>query len=212
VTTVIGAIYPMRMFFTTALGELPRRRGFQPQRVRELGRRITAPMVVLAVLAAVGGFMGIPGIRASFAHYVYAGPVSGAEGSAAPGLAITAGLALLGANIAWALHRGTIKVPSLGRAGAAIAEGLHLDTAYDWVVQHTLLRGAPLVSRVDTVVGDVVLEEIAAGVETAAETGRRWQLGRVDAVTLSALAGVVVIAGAVVLGATGHLPGVGATR
>jgi NADH-quinone oxidoreductase subunit L len=210
-TILLGAIAPLRLFFTTALGELPKRRGFQPQRVRELGSRVTGPVAIFAVLAAVGGFMGIPGIRASFAHYVYAVAPPG-DGSVVPGLVITAVLALLGANLAWATYRGSIKVPGLGRAGAAVAEGLRIDAAYDWVVQHAIVRPAPMVNTVDHVIGDVVLDEVAASVDTAAETARRWQIGRVDVVTVSAFAGVALFAGLVVLGATGHLPGTGATR
>jgi NADH:ubiquinone oxidoreductase subunit 5 (subunit L)/multisubunit Na+/H+ antiporter MnhA subunit len=210
-TILLGAIAPLRLFFTTALGELPKRRGFQPQRVRELGSRVTGPVAIFAVLAAVGGFMGIPGIRASFAHYVYAVAPPG-DASVVPGLVITAVLALLGANLAWATYRGTVKVPSLGRAGAAVAEGLHIDAAYDWVVQHAIVRPAPVVNTVDHVIGDVVLDEVAASVDTAAETARRWQIGRVDVVTVSAFAGAALFAGLVVLGATGHLPGTGATR
>jgi NADH-quinone oxidoreductase subunit L len=210
-TILLGAIAPLRMFFRAALGELPKRRGFQPQRVRELGRRVTGPTAVLAVLAGLGGFMGIPGVRASITNFVYSGRPPG-TGSAVPGLAITLVLAALGANIAWALHRGTIKVPDMGRAGAAIAAGLHVDAAYDWVVQRAVIRPAPLVGTVDAVVGHTVLDELGEGVAVAAETGRRWQLGRVDAVTMSAFVGAALVAGLIVLGATGHLPGVGATR
>jgi NADH-quinone oxidoreductase subunit L len=210
-TVLLGAIASLRMFFRAALGELPKRRGFQPQRVRELGRRVTGPTVILAVLAALGGFMGIPGIRATFSNLVYSGRPPG-TGSAVPGLVITLVLALLGANVAWALHRGSVRAPNLGRAGAAIAEGLHIDAAYDWVVQRVVVRPAPLIGSVDHVVGDVVLDEVGAGVALAAETTRRWQVGRVDAVTLSAIGGAALVAGLIVLGATGHLPGVGATR
>jgi len=209
-TTLLGAIYPLRMVFTATLGDLPKRRGFQPQRVRELGRRVTGPTALLAVLATVGGFMGVPGVRATFTNFVFSGRPPG-TGSAVAGLLVTAVLGLLGANIAWALHRGTIKAPDLGRAGAMLAEGLRIDDAYDWAVHHGLIRHAHLVERVDAVDAEV-LDELGQGVALAAERGRRWQIGRVDAVTISAFAGAALVAGAIVLGATGHLPGVGATR
>jgi NADH-quinone oxidoreductase subunit L len=211
-TTLLGAIAPMRMFFSAALGEIPRRRGFQPQRVREMSGRVTGPLTVLAVLAVAGGFMGIPGVRGSFGRFVVAGPLRGADGNDVAGLLVTAVLALAGVGVAWALHRGTIKVPQFGRAGALIADGLRLDAGYDWVVQHAVLRPAPLIGTVDTVVRERVLDEVGEVVDTAAETGRRWQIGRVDVLTYSAVAGVVLVAGAVVLGATGHLPFTGATR
>jgi NADH-quinone oxidoreductase subunit L len=210
-TVLMGAIYPMRMFLQAALGELPKRRGFQPQRVRELGGRVVGPTAILAVLAALGGFMGIPGLRAGLLNFVYSGRPPG-TGSVVPGLVITLVLALLGASLAWAMHRGSIKVPAFGRAGGAIADGLRVDAAYDWVVQRAIVRPAPLVGAADRAVGDTVLDEVGSGVALAAETGRRWQVGRVDAMTVSALAGGALVAGLIVLGATGHLPGVGATR
>lgn len=210
-TILLGAIAPLRMVFTATLGELPKRRGFQPQRVRELGSRVTVPTATLAVLAAVGGFMGIPGIRATFANFVYTGRPPG-TGSSIPGFVITLILGLLGTNIAWALHRGTIKAPRLGRAGALIADGLRVDAAYDWVVHHAVERPAPLLHTVDAAVGHAGLDEVGSAVELAAETARRWQVGRIDAVTASAVAGAALVAGLIVLGATGHLLGVGATR
>jgi NADH-quinone oxidoreductase subunit L len=210
-TILLGAIAPLRMVFTATLGELPKRRGFQPQRVRELGGRVTAPTAIFAVLAAVGGFIAIPGIRTTFASFVYTGRPPG-TGSSTAGFVITFVLALLGATIAWALHRGTVRAPRLGRAGELLAGGLRIDAAYDWVVHHAVERPAPLLHRVDGAVAQSGFDEAGAAVELAAETGRRWQLGRVDAVTASAVAGAALVAGLIVLGATGHLPWTGATR
>jgi NADH-quinone oxidoreductase subunit L len=211
-TVVLGAIYPLRMFFAMALGELPRRRGFQPQRVREAGGRTSAPVVLLGAMAAVGGLIGIPQVRVTFAHYVFAGTAPQGESYGFVALAITAGLALLGVAIAWLLHTGQMKAPRFGTAGDALADGLYVDRAYDWVVENALLRSAPLVARADRETAHRVVDELGNGVAAAAEAGRRWQVGRVDAVTLSAVAGTVIVAGAVVLGATGHLPWLGATR
>jgi NADH-quinone oxidoreductase subunit L len=211
-TALLGAIAPLRMFFATSLGELPRRRGFQPQRVRELGARVTRPTAVFAGLAALGGFMGIPGVRASFGHFVFAGSTNGADDNALAGLVVVGVLALIGAGVAWAVHSGSLKVRVRGRTGRLVADGLRLDAAYDWAVENTVLRAAPVVHTVDEVVRDRVLDEVGEVVDVTAEAGRRWQIGRVDAVTVSAFAGVVLFAGAVVLGATGHLPFTGATR
>jgi NADH-quinone oxidoreductase subunit L len=211
-TTLAGAVYPMRMFFTVALGDLPKRRGFQPQRVHEPEGRMTVPVVLLAVVAAVFGFAGIPKVRASFGNFVSAGGVAPSDSAVVGGLAITAVLALVGVAIAWMLHTKQLRAPSFGGLGVALRNGLHFDDAYDWAAENTLVRAAPLVGSVDAQVERRVFDEVGAGVVAAAETGRRWQVGRIDAVTLSAVAGVAVVAGAVVLGATGHLPWLGGTR
>ena len=211
-TTLVGAIYPVRMFLVAATGDLPKRRGFQPQRVRELGGRVTFPVTVLAALAAVGGFMGIPRIRTTFAHFVFAGARPAADNDAVIGLVIAGVLALAGAGLAWMAHTGRLRVPKLGRAGEVLAGGVPAADGYAWVADRALLRPSPLLAAVDHGANDIVLSEIGAGVALAADRGRHWQLGRLDAMTLSAVAGVAVVAGAVVLGATGHLPWVGATR
>jgi NADH-quinone oxidoreductase subunit L len=211
-TTVAGAVYPMRMFFTVALGELPKRRGFQPQRVREPGGRMTTPVVLLSVVAAVFGLFGIPKVHASFGNFVFAGASPEGSSDALTGLAITAVAALLGVAVAWLLHTRQLRAPKFGRLGSALQDGLGVEGAYDWAAEHALVQPSPLLGRFDRQVGRLVLDEVGAGVAAAAEAGRRWQVGRVDAVTLSAVAGVVVVAGAVVLGATGHLPWLGGTR
>jgi NADH-quinone oxidoreductase subunit L len=211
-TVLAGAIYPLRMLLDVARGELPRRRGFQPQRVREQGGRITTPLVLLAILAVLGGFVAIPQVRVSFGHFVFAGSAPQGESSAWVGLAIVAGLGLLGAALAWSMHTRRRGVPSLGRAGEVLAGGLRIEAAQDWLVEQALLRPAPLLARVDHEAEHRVLDEAGNALAMAAEAARRWQVGRVDLVTLSAIAGVALAGGAIVLGATGHLPFVGATR
>jgi NADH-quinone oxidoreductase subunit L len=212
VTLVAGAVYPLRMFFTVARGELPRRRGFQPQRVREPGGRQTGPVVALAILAVVGGLVGIPQVRVSFGHFIFAGSAPQGESSTWAALGITAALALLGAAIAWMLASRQRQAVLPGAAGALLADGLRVDAAQEWLVENALLRPAPLLDRVDAEVETRVLDEVGHGVEAAAEAGRRWQIGRIDALTVSTLAGAVLVGGAVVLGATGHLPWLGAAR
>jgi NADH-quinone oxidoreductase subunit L len=211
-TIFLGAVYPLRMFFRVALRDLPRRRGFQPQRVREPVRRMRTAMVMLAVVTALGGFVGIPQVRVTFAHYVFAGTVPQGEDWSLLGLAITAVLALLGAGTAWLLHTRPLARLQFGGVGRAFAAGLHVDAAYDWVAERALVRPSPLLGRFDREVERRLFDEAGAAVLSAAEAGRRWQVGRIDVVAVSAVAGVALVAGAVVLGATGHLPWLGATR
>jgi NADH-quinone oxidoreductase subunit L len=212
VATFAGAIYPLRMFLTVARGELPKRRGFQPQRVREPDSRMTAPVTLLAVLAVAGGLMGIPKIRASFGNFVFAGSAPAAMSNELVGLLITAVVALLGAAVAWLLHTGALRVPDIGAAGVALRDGLRVDEGYAWLTERVLLRPSPYVGRADRQATAMIADEVGSRVAATADAARGWQLGRVDLVTLSAVAGVAVIGGAVVLGATGHLPWLGGTR
>ena len=208
----VGAIVPLRMVFTVVRGELPKRRGFQPQRVREAGGRMTVPITLLAVLSTAGGLMGIPKLRASFGNFVFFGAVPPKGTNELLGLVITLVVALAGAGVAWLLASGQRTAPSLGRFGAALESGLRVDEAYTWVVERALLRPAPLLDTIDSKATAYVADDLGGAVAAAADAGRRWQLGRLDAVTLSAVAGVAVLGGAVVLGATGHLPWLGGTH
>jgi NADH:ubiquinone oxidoreductase subunit 5 (subunit L)/multisubunit Na+/H+ antiporter MnhA subunit len=168
--------------------------------------------VLLAALAVLGGFVAIPQVRVSFAHFVFTGSTPQSESSAYVGLAIVAVLGLLGAAIALSLHTRRRGMPSFGRAGELLGDGLRIDAAQDWLVEQALLRPAPLLARFDHEAEHRVLDEAGNAVAMAAEAARRWQVGRVDLVTMSAIAGVALAGGAIVLGATGHLPFVGATR
>lgn len=67
VTSVLTAAYMFRMFFMTFHGEF---RGTKEQQhhLHESPKSMTVPLMVLAVLASVGGFLGLPGIFGEDKH------------------------------------------------------------------------------------------------------------------------------------------------
>ena len=217
VASLLGAIYPFRMFFIAFLGTPARRRGFQPDRVREQPGSMRVPVVVLAGLAAGFGFAGIEGARAGFGRLVYAGAGPQDLGFGSTGAVLGGVVALLGVGVAWLLWgrpaAGALRLRSrVAGFGRVAAEGFRIDAAYALAAQRLVLRPAAATDRVDrlitdTVAGSVVETTAAAGVEL-----RRLQSGRLQGYTLGAAAGVVLAAAGVVLAATGHLPGVGASR
>ena len=217
VVSLLGAIYPFRLFFTAFLGDPARRRGFQPDRVREAPASMRVPVVVLAALSAGFGFVGIEGARLTFGKLVYTTGGPQDLGFGYTGAALGGSIALLGVGVAWLLwaRPSAAALRLRGRAasfGRLAAAGFHVDDAYAWAVQRLVLRPAALTDRVDRGITDAVAD---AAVETVAASGvelRRLQSGRLQGYTLGAAAGVALFAAGVALAATGHLPGVGASR
>jgi NADH-quinone oxidoreductase subunit L len=216
-TSLLGAIYPFRMFFIAFLGEPARRRGFVPQRVREAAPSMRWPVIILAALACVAGFVGIPGARVTFGNLVFAGAQPQHEPFAVAGVLLGGGLALIGVAVAYLIwvrpYPALARLPArMGRLAVAARNGFYVDTAYAWLVDRLVLRPAALIPRVDEGITDAVADGIADGVRAAAVEGRRLQGGRLQAYALTAFVGVVLMAGGFTLAATGHFPGVGATR
>ena len=215
--SLLGALYPFRMFFIAFLGDPARRRGFTPQRVRESPPSMVMPVVVLAALSCVAGFIGISGAGVTFGNFVFALDKPQNEPFDIAGVLLGAGLALIGVAVAYLIWVRPVpalaRLPArMGRLAVAARNGFHVDAAYAWLVDRLVLRPAALVPRVDEGITDAVADGIADGVRATALEARRLQGGRLQAYALTAFVGVVLMAGGFTLAATGHFPGVGATR
>jgi len=214
-TSVLGAMYPFRMFFLAFCGQPARRRGFQPERVREAPPAMLWPVIILGVLATIAGFIGIEGARYTFGNFVYTGS-PGREGFSAGGLLLGGGLALLGVLVAALLWwrplpvLGRVAAP-VRRLGALAADGFRVDAAYAWLMMR-IVALARLPVRFDRELTDAVAGGAVESVGVAAGEMRRLQTGRLQIYAISAMAGVVLVVGGITLAATGHFPGVGAAR
>ncbi|HET9052051.1 MAG TPA: NADH-quinone oxidoreductase subunit L [Candidatus Dormibacteraeota bacterium] len=215
VTTLAGAIYPFRMYFVAFLGAPARRRGFQPDRIREPNTLMLAPVAILGVLATVAGYVGIEGFRWNLEKAVTAGPDTAGFPWAATVLG--GGLALAGVAVAYGIW--VARVPALvalPRRLAGVrplfASGLRIDATYASVTSRAVALVAPLFPRVDAEITDAIAEGAEAGVVDLGQEVRRLQTGRIQTYGLGAFVGVLLIAAGVTLAATGHLPGVGGAR
>ena len=216
VALLLGALAVFRMFFVAFTGEPRRRRGFQPERVREPSSYMLGPVVILALLSTVAGFVGIEGARITFGKLVYAGSPD-AFGFAWSGMLLGGGLGLAGVALAWAIWGA--RVPALAalpqRLGALrdlAASGFHVDEAYAAATARIVALVAPALPRVDTELADAFGEGAERGFADIGEGVRRLQTGRIQAYGIGAFAGLLVIAAGVTLAATGHFPGVGSAR
>jgi len=212
----LGAVAAVRVVALTCLGEPPRRRGFQPERVREVSDSMRLPVGALAVLAAVVGLVGIQGIRPTFGNVVFAGGAPQHEPFSAAAFVLTALLGLGGAGAAWTLwarrDRAAVeraeRVAPLGR----LLTGAAFQPLWARALDLLVVRPSRLPPWVDDHATEPVVDAVGEGLEVAAATSRWMPGARLSAYLITAVAGMALLALGVTLAATGHLPGVGASR
>lgn len=210
---VLLAAASLRLFALVVLGEPSRRRGFVADRVRESAGPMIAPVLALAVLAAAGGLAAFEGGPKTFLKLLYGADGAPALGFSGAAFALTALPALLGAGAGVMLGTRRVTVPATlaGLAGLA-ASGFALESATMALAARAAALLAPLPGRVDTEIVDEVVGGVGDAAELLGEGALRLRPSRFGAQLVGGTAAALVVAGAVTLAATGHLPGVGASR
>jgi NADH-quinone oxidoreductase subunit L len=213
----LSALALLRLFALTCLGEPARRRGFQAERVREVGDRMRGPLIPLVVLAGVVGFAGVLGVRATFGNVVFAGATPQHEPFSVAALLLTAVVGTGGAALGWLIWvRRDRAAVDLAERTAAMAPLAGVDAvlapARARVATLFLTRVATLPPLLETAVIEPATEAVAGAVEVAGLGPRRLRTGRLSSYALTAVAATALLALGVTLAATGHFPGVGASR
>jgi NADH-quinone oxidoreductase subunit L len=196
-TAGMTAFYMGRLLFLTFFGACRATPEVQ-HHVHEAPATMALPLLVLAVLSAVGGFLPVPRVLE---------PVLGGAGPEAPlGLDVLgAALGLGGLALAWVFYVARPELPARARAALGglatlVAEKFRIDELYDRVVVGPLFALAGLAARgLDPLIDGLVTSP--AGL-TRATSGawRRLQTGNVQHYALSFLAGALVLVGWYVLG------------
>jgi NADH-quinone oxidoreductase subunit L len=189
------------------------------EHAHESPRAMTVPLMVLAVLAAIGGYAGVPAVIGDLIGW----PASDAFGHAlAPvtghheiGLGDDTELALMGVSVvvalaamwlAYRVYRGGPEpdaafargVPAVQRL---LANAYYVDETYDRAVVGSVRRSATwLWKGVDVAAIDGLANSVASAARTLGETWRRWATGNVQEYALTLLVGVVVLLACVVIG------------
>jgi NADH-quinone oxidoreductase subunit L len=214
----ITAFYMFRLVFLTFFGASR----MEPQvekHVHESPYSMTVPLMLLAVLSVVGGWIGMPALIGDLFHLpnhfeAWLAPVfgHGAEGAAhgaehAPvalewGLmAASVAVALCGIGLAYALYRVRTDKP---KAIAESVPGLYdwvyhkyyVDEIYDIFIVRRIVNGSVwLWQAFDAAFIDGAVNGIAATVRSAGDRLRRVQTGVVGGYAFSLLLGAVVIVG-----------------
>jgi NADH-quinone oxidoreductase subunit L len=204
-TAALTAFYMFRLLFLTFAGEL-RASEEVAHHVHESPATMTIPLMVLALLSLVGGWVGLPeGWLWGPAFDRFLAPVTGhahvAEGSAGVELAlmiVTTVLAVAGATLAYVFY---VRLPGLPMVLAwrlkpaydLLSGKYWIDELYDATVVRPYVWASNLLWRVDQVVIDGAVNGAATAVVVNGQLWRYVQDGNVQHYALVFLGGAVVL-------------------
>jgi NADH-quinone oxidoreductase subunit L len=202
------SFYMFRLLFMTFFGEC-RADEHVRHHLHESPPSMTVPLIILAVLSVIGGWVGLPlhvGWGDVFGHFL--APVFG--GHALPHLSMSLELALMISSVAVALlgfvaaYWMYIVQPDLPARVAGRVAGMYrlllgkyyVDEIYDlMIVRSTAKLAEVLWKRIDVGVIDAAVDGTAAVVDANARLWRRLQTGNVQHYAVSMLVGAMLLLG-----------------
>lgn len=197
-TALMTAFYSFRLVFVTFWGP-SRVDPHHAAHIHEPSRTMTVPLLILAVLSVVTGYLGIP----SFLEPVFStgGESSGHHGSAGTGIMIVATLTgLLGIAAAYYVYVRNPGLPDrFAQRWRTLYQGSlnkwYVDEAYDRVfVRPTFAAASQLWNRVDVGMIDGAVNGVARAVAWGGWFLRLIQSGQTQHYALAMALGIVVIA------------------
>ncbi|MFC5469636.1 NADH-quinone oxidoreductase subunit L [Cohnella suwonensis] len=184
------ALYMARLFFLVFAGK-PR----EGQHAKESSSAMTIPLIVLAVLATVAGFVETP-FSGWFGHWLF----GEGEEHQASGLVmiVSAAVGLLGLYIGWLTYiKGTIRRDAVSSRMPGLVKVLerkyYIDELYDLLFVRSLRGLGKALEAFDEYVVDGVVRltgQCAAGI---GRLNTRLQNGQVQTYALTALIGIVIL-------------------
>jgi NADH-quinone oxidoreductase subunit L len=210
----ITAFYMFRLVFLTFFGE-SRMDAHVEKHVHESPYSMTVPLMLLAVLSVVGGWIGIPAVLGGANHFehwlapvFHAGAAKGAATPVHHSAALEYGLmgasvavALCGIGLAWVLYRVRTEKPkqiaeAMPGLYDAVLNKYYVDEIYDFLFVRRIRDGSVwLWQAFDAMFIDGIVNGIAAVVRGAGDGVRRLQTGVVGNYALSLLLGAILIVG-----------------
>ena len=191
VVAFLTAYYTGRLLFRTFFGA-SRADAAMQHHVHESPWLMLGPLVILAVLATVGGFLPIPAIVAPHEHVPHA-PIAFqllAAALAAGGLGLAYYLFVLRPDVPALIARRLAGLYTLVR------DKFRVDELYDAVVVRPLFAAAELCARlIDPRIIDGAVNGAGLLVAATSGTWRRVQTGNVQHYALSFLVGVLLLLG-----------------
>ena len=201
---MMTAFYMFRLYATTFLGKF-RGTADQEHHLHESPSAITFPLIVLAILAVVGGFAGIPEIFAKDSHLlghfllpVFGGPEHAAHAIPAATewmlMGVSAGLAMLMVILAWSRFS---RKPELGEPagfGKLLANKWYVDELYNTFIVKPLNAFAGFLNKV---VEKNIIDGIVNGSGRLVQYGSRQfrylQSGQVGGYVLLMVVGIILL-------------------
>ncbi|MBI5575881.1 MAG: NADH-quinone oxidoreductase subunit L [Deltaproteobacteria bacterium] len=209
----VTAFYMFRLVFMTFFGE-SRMDPHVEKHVHESPWSMTVPLMLLAVLSVVGGWIGIPEVLKGHNHFehwlapVFSHGASAGHGAAHHPVTLELGLmagsvavALCGIGLAYFLYR--VRTDKPGKIAEAVP-GLYkavynkyfVDEIYDFLIVRRIVNGSIVLwEAFDAAFIDGMVNGIASAVRGIGDGLRRVQTGVVGSYAFSLLLGAVLIVG-----------------
>ncbi len=206
ITAGMTAFYMFRLYATTFLGKF-RGTHEQEHHLHESPGAMTIPLIVLAILAVFGGFIGIPEVFVKDGHWLehFLSPVFEASYKLKEihSADHTTEYALMGASvliavlaIAYAVNRFS-KKPDLEEAsglGKTLANKWYVDELYDSIVVKPLgALGKFLDTAIEKSGIDWLVNGVGKGVQYGSRQLRLLQSGQVGSYVLLMIAGMIIL-------------------
>ncbi len=205
-TAAMTAFYMFRLYATTFLGKF---RGTQDQEhhLHESPAAMTIPLVVLAILAVAGGWIGIPEVFMKDGHWLegFLSPIFAlskqheilpAADHATDYMLMSVSVGLAAIAIVYAVSRFS-KKPDLEEAngfGKVLANKWYVDELYDTIIVKPLnALGDFLDSVVEKSGIDWIVNGVGKGVQYGSRQLRLLQSGQVGNYVLLMIAGMIVL-------------------
>ncbi|HXD79121.1 MAG TPA: NADH-quinone oxidoreductase subunit L [Puia sp.] len=203
-TALLTAFYMFRLFAMTFMGGF-RGTDEQAHHLHESPAAMTIPLIVLAILSVVGGFVGIPEAIAPNAHLLgrFLAPVFGENApAAATGVSGSMEWVLMGISVALALIGTFVAVgrfsrrPDLGEPsgfGRVLANKWYVDELYNALVVRPLDLFAQFLKFIDKHVIDGIVNGVGGLVQYGSRQLRLLQSGQVGGYVLMMVLGIVIL-------------------
>ncbi|HVV03541.1 MAG TPA: NADH-quinone oxidoreductase subunit L [Puia sp.] len=206
-TALLTAFYMFRLYATTFLGNF-RGTHDQEHHLHESPSAMTIPLVVLALLAAVAGFLGIPEVFAKNAHwlghflepiFVHTGSVPvehAAEGG--PGqegllMVISVVVAVIGVVYAWARFSRKPDLAEPTGFGKVLANKWYVDELYDTIIVRPLYAISKFLNNFIERFIDWIVNGVGRLVQYGGRQLRLLQSGQVGGYVLLMVVGILAL-------------------
>jgi NADH-quinone oxidoreductase subunit L len=188
------AFYMSRLLFLVFTGK---NRGGREEAIHESPAVMTVPLIVLAVLAVLSGFIFVPGLNSWLGDWLTASR-AGEEAFELPVVLLSNLAAILGIGLGWLIYgKGSLRPDFLsGRLPwlyTLVNRKYYIDELYQAVIVMPLKGLAALLNAVDDYIIDGAVRLAATATGGIGRLGRRVQNGQVQTYGLLTLLSIVVL-------------------
>lgn len=198
IVAFLTAFYMFRLIFVAFFGS-----GNGGLKAHESPAVMSGPLVILAVMAVVAGFVGSPLMNNAFAHWVsYPGAV---HHNPSLGIMVISSLvAVAGIVLAWAIYQKKMvdaEAVKLRFNGLyqLLYHKYYIDEIYQWLIDHLVDGTAKVLFWFDVHVINGLVNGIAAITGMAGQVLRYTENGQVQTYAMYMFAGIIVIIGLVMM-------------